>query len=65
MYMSVCLRTCVGVCGVQKRVVDRLRQESQAVVSHFSWVLGTESRKPYPLSSLSSLSINFPNEKFH
>ena len=64
-FLTVCLCTCVGVWGGQKRAVDVLQQESQAVVSHLSWVLGTESRKPSPQSKLSKLSIDFLNEKFH
>jgi hypothetical protein len=33
---------CAGICGDQKRTLDLLRLELQAVVSHLMWMLGIE-----------------------
>lgn len=45
--MSVCLSmdACVhGACGFEKKELDPLKLESQAVVNHLIWVLGIELR---------------------
>lgn len=53
-----------GACGVQQGAPDYLEPESQAVVSHLAWLLGTELRaislaplSPFSLFLLSSLVL--------
>lgn len=42
MYVCVCVNMCMGAKGVQKRVMDPLELEVQALMSCPTWVLGIE-----------------------
>jgi hypothetical protein len=49
------------MCGVQKRVSDPLRLESQVIVSPFTWVQGTELESP---GRAATDHLFNPNHKF-
>lgn len=44
--MCICMSTtyvdmCTGACGSQRKALDSLKLESEVVMSHQTWVLGT------------------------
>lgn len=58
-HLYVCMCTCVCIRRARKREFDFQKLGSQAVGSHFGWVLGTENHHFSPLSNLSFPALIF------